>query len=317
MAIWLGALASLRRLGVKVGYQCDDQDTFSMDALRRAVPDGPVLLTGGGDFGDLYTRPDGRPHLREQILAEMPGIPVIQLPQSVNFRDQIAADHTRRLIDRHGRFTMMVRDRRSHQFAQENFDADLRLTPDMAFGLDDTPQTRPSERLPHIAITWLHWFGSDAEYVDIGGPPRQLSHREIEWTRPIEAEPSWRPRQRAVRRINGKLCLTLQRHPRLRSPLAALFGSTFEPLATAALLRGLTILRSSSVVVTNRLHGHILALLAGLPHVVLDNSYGKVRGVYDAWTKPSKLARWADNGDEARRMSITLVDSVRESAKPG
>jgi exopolysaccharide biosynthesis predicted pyruvyltransferase EpsI len=43
-------------------------------------------------------------------------------------------------------------------------------------------------------------------------------------------------------------------------------------------------------VLTNRLHAHI-------PHVVLDDSNGKVGTFRDTWTHPSETARWAGRAD--------------------
>ena len=63
--------------------------------------------------------------------------------------------------------------------------------------------------------------------------------------------------------------------------------------------RGCSLMASARVVVTDRLHAHILCVLLGVPHVLLDNSYGKVRGFYEAWTSECSFARWADSADEA------------------
>ena len=43
-------------------------------------------------------------------------------------------------------------------------------------------------------------------------------------------------------------------------------------------------LSTGGLVVTDRLHAHILSLLLDIPHVLLDNSYGKVAGFADQWT---------------------------------
>jgi pyruvyl transferase EpsO len=52
-------------------------------------------------------------------------------------------------------------------------------------------------------------------------------------------------------------------------------------------------------VVSDRLHAHVLSVLLGLPHVLLDNNYGKVRAVYDTWTSACELAHWVDSPEEA------------------
>lgn len=43
--------------------------------------------------------------------------------------------------------------------------------------------------------------------------------------------------------------------------------------------------RAAEVVVTDRLHGMIFAVITGTPYVVLPNTNHKIRGTYDAWIK--------------------------------
>lgn len=69
--------------------------------------------------------------------------------------------------------------------------------------------------------------------------------------------------------------------------------------AQARLARGLALLSRGERIVTDRLHGHILATLLGIPHVVLDNSYGKIGAYHDAWTAGSPLVRRAASWHEA------------------
>jgi pyruvyl transferase EpsO len=53
------------------------------------------------------------------------------------------------------------------------------------------------------------------------------------------------------------------------------------------------------VVVTDRLHAHLLSLLLGIPHAVLDNSYGKLSRFLDAWTGGAGLMQRVASADEA------------------
>ena len=50
----------------------------------------------------------------------------------------------------------------------------------------------------------------------------------------------------------------------------------YDALAQQRIDRGLRLLGSARFVITDRLHGHILCTLMGIPHAVLDNSYGKI-----------------------------------------
>src|SRR5919106_6826834 len=52
-AIWLGEVNALARLGVKVAYAATHAE-FSGDAVRALPGDVPILLHGGGNFGDLW-----------------------------------------------------------------------------------------------------------------------------------------------------------------------------------------------------------------------------------------------------------------------
>jgi pyruvyl transferase EpsO len=55
------------------------------------------------------------------------------------------------------------------------------------------------------------------------------------------------------------------------------------------------------VVITDRLHAHILSLLLGIPHAVLDNSYGKVGRFLAAWTGGAAGVHRASSSEDAER----------------
>ncbi len=78
-------------------------------------------------------------------------------------------------------------------------------------------------------------------------------------------------------------------------------------MAQAWTHRGCDILSRGRVVVTDRLHGHLLALLMDIPHVVLDNSYGKLRTMYETWTHTSVNAHWAEHPEQALEIARGLV----------
>jgi exopolysaccharide biosynthesis protein PssK len=52
-------------------------------------------------------------------------------------------------------------------------------------------------------------------------------------------------------------------------------------------------------VITDRLHAHILCLLMDIPHVVVDNSYGKVRSFVETWTAGAPGVRLCRDWSEA------------------
>jgi pyruvyl transferase EpsO len=58
--------------------------------------------------------------------------------------------------------------------------------------------------------------------------------------------------------------------------------------------------------VTDRLHGHILALLLDVPHVVVETGYGKIRGFIESFSGGMHGVAYCDAGDcvesEVRRL---------------
>ncbi|WP_298093134.1 polysaccharide pyruvyl transferase family protein [uncultured Sphingomonas sp.] len=81
-----------------------------------------------------------------------------------------------------------------------------------------------------------------------------------------------------------------------------------EAQAKARVDRGLRLLSTGRVIVTDRLHGHILADLLGIPHVVLDNDYGKIAAYLAAWPGSERVpAIRATTMEEAERAAAQLA----------
>lgn len=303
-AIWLGELAALQRLGVRIRYQCA-WCTYSPRALRRALPKhAPVLINGGGNFGDLYA---GQQGLRERLLAELTDRRIIQLPQSIHFRDRANLDRVRKLVSDHGNVTLLVREQRSEEVARAEFDADVRLLPDMALALGPL---QPPAVSPTTDVLWLHRLPGDPEYVEHGAPDPAVRSRTVEWLQAVDPEPAWPAPAARARARNEKLLPRCRDDARWAALAWRQLGATFAPLAEGYVRRGLAILGYGRVLVTDKLHGHLLALLAGIPHVVMDNAYGKVSGTYRTWTQPSTLAHWAEDGERAREIARQLLEDA-------
>lgn len=289
-ALWLGAIASLRRIGVRIRYR-SAWDTFDPDLLRRRLPTGPILINGGGNFGDLYA---GQQGLRERLLADYRNRRLIQLPQSIHFRDRENLDRNRRLVADHGRVTLIARDRASFELMSERFDAQVHLAPDAAFGLGPL---RPGSTAPTRDLMWLHRRPGDPEFVDHTIPADQWT----EWLEIQPDEPDWRLHHRAARKANRKLRERLPDGRGRRLLLGAL-ERTYDQLGWGYTQRGVEILGKAKTLVTDKLHGHIMALLIGKPHIVLDNSYGKVSALHRTWTSDSALAKFATDSDEVAEL---------------
>lgn len=292
-AIWLGALACLRNSGHAVVYTSDHR-TFDERSLRRALRDGgTILLTGGGNFGDLWP---GAQVLRTRVLRAFPDHAIVQLPQTLHFSDPSALDQARAAMSAHPGFTVLVRDARSLEVATNDLACRARLCPDLAFCL--TAETEPALRArPHErdVMDVLYLLRTDHESMD--RPRVELS---VDWIDDVQS---------SIARIERHVA---RRFPSSAGPsmVARSFLSRCYPvLARQRLRRGVRLLRSGRVVITDRLHGHVLSLVLGIPHIVLGDRNGKLRGFVDAWSAGSPLVQWATSIEKARAMARGLAPS--------
>jgi exopolysaccharide biosynthesis predicted pyruvyltransferase EpsI/SAM-dependent methyltransferase len=296
-ALWLAGEQLLGELTGGVRYRCTSR-TFDRARFERAVGDGPIVLNAGGNLGDLY--PEGQQRLREEVLATFPGRPVVQLPQSIHFQDPANLERMRRLVGEHGATTILCRDQASLELARSSFDAVVDHCPDLALA---GPVLRPAAD-PGVDVLWLS--RTDPEHRH-DAPVGQPGVEVVDWLEPLPGEPRWPGRRRAAFELNLRLVGTTGPVPHPGSLASTLAAATFGPLARAWTQRGVDILGRGRVVVTDRLHGHLLAFLAGIPSVVLDNSYGKVHGVVALTTASSPLTHLAGSSDEALAMARDLV----------
>lgn len=293
-AIWLGERAALRALDVDVVAACD-RTTFGAGFVRQ-VGDAPVCIHGGGNFGDLYPTHHA---LRERVLRELRDRPVIQLAQSIHFASADGLERTRRLVAEHGRVTLVVRDDASASYAREHFEADVLTCPDMAFGLAPV-RRRAAAVLP--VVRQARRDKESASGVADGGT--------FDWLEPPQA-PAARSRL-ALLRAYLALC-TGRRESGRRAPrlVGADPVSAYDRFARWNVARGLDLLSHGEVVITDRLHGHILCSLASIPHVVLGDKHGKIRAYWDTWTHAVPSAHWADDPGTAAELAHALAGGGR------
>jgi pyruvyl transferase EpsO len=296
-AIYLGQLACLRALGIAVPKFICDFRSYDRGALTEAAGDGLILLTGGGSFGDLWETGQS---VREDIIAGCRN-PIVQLSQTLHFENTGRADQMRALLAGHGEVTVLCRDDRSLEVAR-SLGAKCELCPDMAFALGSIERTvRPSAR-----ILWLARNDKESAHP----PPGDAAAKVTDWDENATSR---------VARLNRQLTDAAIRKPRHlgrallsrrawrevlpRRMWRSLTIRTYEPLARQRLERGVRKLCEGEVVITDRLHGHILCMLLSIPHVVLDNSYGKLSSFHREWTAGVDGVRFAGSAVEAIEMA--------------
>ena len=287
-AIWLGELAWLHDAGVRVAYRCHERD-YDANMLAQSCPNGVIFLHGGGNLGDVWPRPQ---RLREHVIQDFPRRPIVQLPQTIKFGDRETLARARRVFDNHPDLTILVRDVASLDLADEEFRCGAVLCPDMAFYLGALSMSCVKD----VDVLWLKRTDREAVPDNLGAVGSGTV--VTDWLDP------WPP---AVRRLRETFQPLLMRYPRRLRVLRRYSEATFDYQARQRMNIGCALLARGSVVVTDRLHGHILSLLLGIPHVVLDNSYGKVRQFHETWTKSMPHVRWAESPTDARAAAKELL----------
>lgn len=292
-AIWLGERVFLKNHGIPIKYMCR-HDTFDEASLRRAMPTGTILIHGGGNFGTLWTQ---HQKLRESIIERLTDYKIVQLPQSIYYDDQQALDRTQKFISSHPDFTLLVRDRASLKIGLEGLTSNTFLCPDSALLLGDLLERSPAQAdCLILARTDLERSVDQLDHVLQGTP---YSVESADWLTETRT-----PGILAVRALMKLAGHKLPSRIYQRSLLAACDGA-----ARQRVTRGCRLLSRGRVVITDRLHAHILCVLLGIPHVILDNNYGKVRGFVEEWMSDNPLCHQAGDRDEAAVIAARLLSA--------
>lgn len=279
-AIYAGALAFLdSHAGRRADCVCTCAS--SIDWLNSHLPaEGPIFLQGGGNFGDIWMQ---HQNFRHAALRHFRGRKIVQLPQSIHYRDPAGIAETARLIAAHGDFTLFVRDHPSLELAQRHFDCDTVLCPDAAMmlaridpGVD--PQTNllvtlrdDAEAVQDEAHDWLKSHYPTEDWVNVNV-----------WTLPIRAV--WK----LVRSLPDNRLGMIWRE------------AMYRHQARMRVMAGARQLAQGRLIVTDRLHMHIISTLIRRPHVVLDNSYGKIGRYIDAFGQDELTTRATSLSDLER-----------------
>lgn len=298
-AIWLGEERYLNERGISVSYRSDSQG-YSKDTLRKRVGDGIICLHGGGNFGDIW---EGPQDFRERVIRDFPDHSIVIFPQTIHFNDPARLERVSAIFAKHGGLTVVARSRNSFHIAQEALGCKVLMAPDMAFML----RRLPGRTKPIHDIVWLRRKDSEAADYAIPQVPDAF---QVDWAglgmmqranHVLKRKRRWGSMRSVLRQG-----LDVSRH-RCAVPISR----TFHVRAQRRLAKGIRILSAGRVVITDRLHGHILCLLLEIPHVLMENSYGKLGDFHETWTHSSLLCQPAATPREALDLARGLYNNIR------
>lgn len=239
--------------------------------IREAIKSDPrepiLLIRGGGNYGDLYNI--HRWFINDYVQS-FPDVQILLLPQSVFYKSEVLAYQDSILRAAHPNFDLLARDFVSLDRMRSYFPQQMSyLSPDFAqyIGPVDKSQCQPT-----VDVLLLVRERKDKEvFFKLGNPAtavRAFRKKGIKY-RIID----WFDYRVILRKYNWTLPKDPLDYPQFRTNV------------------GIKMLCEGKVIITDRLHATIMSTLMGLPHVYLDNIYGKIRTYKSAIYQPIPACR--------------------------
>jgi pyruvyl transferase EpsI len=244
------------------------QTLTAIDSIAaQAGPNDIVTLIGGGNMGRRY--PDIE-LLRRIVIKAFPDHPIVAFPQSLDMavENPDAGDIECFFAPyrMHPRLTLCIREHRSLALVRKGWTDEKRLL-----------------HVPDIVLSW------DVARADNDSRSGAIA--------------SWRDDAERRAKDNDRSSLVaavrvLHGEPRMRDTETRHRYNGLAP-AEAALEAHLELYRSAELVLTDRLHGLILAERCGTPVIALDNSNFKVSATVEDWLSDHPAVHVLGDQEEA------------------
>lgn len=265
-AIWLGEVKVLKELYGKNPVYVSTINSFDKNKLTSKLTHGIIYIHGGGNFGDVW-----RSHqdFREMVIKSFPNVTIIQLPQSIKFYNENYLKQSIKNINAHNNFHLLVRDQQSYQLASSKFDCNVKLCPDSAFCIGSLNE------LGNQKYETVMLMRTDSERNE----GVQFNDLNIDDKKNFVCD--WLDESKLFKYQTFFLALY---YYIFINYMSAIKLSYYNAKAQLRLNRGVKDLSKGKIVVTDRLHAHIISVLLNKANYVLDNNYGKVSGYIQQWT---------------------------------
>jgi len=132
-------------------------------------------------------------------------------------------------------------------------------------------------------------------------PPEDVHRFDWAWMPPS----TWR-RAYVLMRASGAIS---RLRGRVHRPVVARFANpplvgAYERISRLMLACGNRMADRGEVFVSDRIHGHLLAVLRGQPTVLLPDAFGKNRSIYDEWSSRFPDVYWGESVEEALGLQV-------------
>jgi len=268
-AIWVGELILLEDLGIQSVYASANSNDYDKTKLREILEahGGPentaIMFHGGGNFGDIWPGPQRD---RETVAADFPDYRIRSFPQTYRFYNQDQLERAQKAFSQHPDLQLTARDTKSYMSLQKDFGQNhkVSLLPDAATMLTTRPIS--GGRSPKEGILFL------ARYDKEGEQDHYKDKAIIEELRHISDQ-------------DGNILdidVTLQDWIKLDPE--GLRGASYNDQAWLRVNWTYNFLNQYELVMSDRLHVHILSTVWGIDHITVEEgSYGKLRSYHETW----------------------------------
>lgn len=208
--------------------------------------DDVLLITGGGFLGDLWENED---EFVKSVIRTFPDNSIIVMPQSVFFKENKKLIETKNFLSEYPNLFLFAREANSFQIFCNLYEKDrVFLVPDMVLSLD---RKACHQSLRNGVVLC---FRRDKEKTMLSSLEELICNRLI----------SKSMKYRYIDTVDPKIISFKARDKHLKNKLNAF--------------------SKAQLVITDRLHGMIFAVITHTPCIAIDNLSRKVSGVYE-WIK--------------------------------
>jgi exopolysaccharide biosynthesis predicted pyruvyltransferase EpsI len=322
--LWISEVLYLTNiLKAEIKY-ADSIRHFSGESMEKKIGKAPIILRSGylGDFWGY--KGDERRIFYERIVSRYRDRQIFIMPQSFSFSDPEKLKAMADNFNSHPHLTIFVREDPSYKLAKEYFhNCQIIKAPDMAFHLADMPglplKIKPKSsilylcrkdfelnadfssaafNIPNLVVkdwvsyTWINKIPNQRIYL----PGLGFLLREV-WQRGLAHPGEWLSRQKW----------------RFLHPYLNILSTIYRPVmhlnSWSMAHSGIFQLQHHRFVITNRLHGHILCLILGIPHILIPGPYNKMESFYRTWTHQIPFCQYISKAGEIKCAVEKLLES--------
>lgn len=218
-----------------------------------------IMIHGGGNMGDIWP---GYEEERQNIIKTLSKKKIVSFPQSIKFSsdDSLLAKNSKEIYSKAYNLTLVARENTSYNKMLIFFDDRIKklYTPDIVLSLDPIQQ-----KLRENDITTF--LRSDVE--------KKLSDKSKLFFDQMQ------------QKFNVTVSDTVSDY------IPFITNSTREKFVLSKMVE----FSRSKLIITDRLHGMIFAMLTGTPAIIFDNNNKKVSSTYKSWLRDTNFLYLAED----------------------